>query len=101
MSPAKAFSCPILGAALLLSPAQVLSAPIPEECLTSGFAIGCQAYTFNYFTLFEAIEKTAAAGSKVIELPVGQKLSLEQPDIKFDHNVSDAVLEKLKHKLAE
>ncbi len=34
--------------------------PIPDECKINGFAIGCQAYTFNRFTAFEAIEKTAA-----------------------------------------
>ena len=41
--------------------------PIPDEYQTGGFAIGCQAYTFNRFSVFEAIEKTAQAGGKVIE----------------------------------
>lgn len=31
--------------------------PIPEEYKQGGFAIGLQAYTFNRFTVFEAIEK--------------------------------------------
>ena len=31
----------------------------------SGFAIGCQAWTFNHFTVTEAIDKTAAVGGKV------------------------------------
>lgn len=91
----------VLGGALLLAPVLSFSAPIPEDCLTGGFAIGCQAYTFNRFTLFEAIEKTAAAGAKVIELPVGQKLSLEEPSVKFDHNASEDVLQKVKAKLSE
>ena len=98
---AKTLCFSIASAGLLLAPACLFSAPIPEDCLTGGFAIGCQAYTFNHFTLFEAIEKTAAAGAKVIELPVGQKLSLEEPNVKFDHNASDGVLEKLKAKLAQ
>ncbi len=25
---------------------------IPEDCKTGGFFIGCQAYTFNRFTVF-------------------------------------------------
>jgi sugar phosphate isomerase/epimerase len=91
----------VTGAALLLAPAHLFSAPIPEDCLTGGFAIGCQAYTFNHFTLFEAIEKTAAAGAKVIELPTGQKLSLEEPAVIFNHNASEDVLDKVKAKLAE
>ncbi len=39
---------------------------IPKEYTLSGFAIGCQAYTFNRFTVFEAIEKTAQAGGRII-----------------------------------
>src|SRR5690349_15732546 len=91
----------VIGAVLLLEPAHLLGTPIPEDRVTGGFAIGCQAYTFNRFTLFEAIEKTAAAGAKVIELPVGQKLSPEEPTVSFDHNASAEVLEKVKVKLAE
>ncbi len=40
---------------------------IPDDCKSGGFFVGCQAYTFNRFTVFEAIEKTAEAGGKVIE----------------------------------
>src|SRR5215471_1832384 len=61
--------------------------PIPDSCKTGGFAVGCQAWTWNRYTVFEAIEKTAACGGKVIELYPGQKFS---PDgaTKFDHNAS-------------
>lgn len=79
----------------------LLAADIPEECKTGGFFIGCQAYTFNRFTAFEAIEKTAAAGGKVIEFYPGQKLSAESPDLKVDHNAPPEVIEKLKEKLAK
>jgi sugar phosphate isomerase/epimerase len=81
--------------------AVALGAPIPESCQTGGFAIGCQAWTFKNFSVFEAIDKTAEAGGKVIEFFPGQKLSKEQPDIKFDHNASDDVIAKVKAKLAE
>lgn len=74
---------------------------IPEDCKVGGFAIGCQAYTFNRFTVFEAIEKTAAAGGKVIEFYPGQKLSKQEPGVTWDHNAPEAVVAKVKAKLAE
>jgi len=79
----------------------LFATPIPESCKTGGFAVGCQAWTFNHFSVFEAIDKTAEAGGKVIEFYPGQKLSKEQPDIKFDHNVSDDIIAQVKAKLAE
>jgi sugar phosphate isomerase/epimerase len=75
--------------------------PIPDEYKTGGFAIGAQAYTFNRFSVFEAIEKTAAAGGKVIEFYPGQKLSVEEASIKWDHNASEEVIQKVKDKLAK
>lgn len=102
MIPTRTLCCSVAGAAvLLLAPVRLVSAPIPEDCQTGGFAIGCQAYTFNRFTVFEAIEKTAAAGGKVIEFFPGQKLSKEEPTVAFDHNASDEVLDKVKAKLAQ
>lgn len=82
------------------SPAQP---KIPDECKTGGFAIGCQAYTFNRFTAFEAIEKCAQTGGKVIEFYPGQKLSKEDPKLSVDHNSAklDEVVAKLQAKLAE
>ncbi len=74
---------------------------IPEDRKTGGFFIGCQAYTFNRFTVFEAIEKTAQAGGKVIEFYPGQKLSKEEPDIKWDHNASPEVIQKVKDQIAK
>jgi sugar phosphate isomerase/epimerase len=73
---------------------------IPEDCKTGGFFIGCQAYTFNKFSVFEAIEKTAEAGGKVIEFYPGQKLSKEEPNVKWDHNASAETIQKVKDKLA-
>lgn len=89
-------------AAMALCTTQLLMATdIPSEYKTGGFFIGCQAYTFNRFSAFEAIEKTALAGGKVIEFYPGQKLSAESPDLKVDHNAPAEVIEKLKEKLAK
>lgn len=73
--------------------------PIPDDCKTGGFAIGCQAWTFNHYTVMEAIEKTAAAGGKVIEFFPGQKFSAEKPDLKFDHNASDEQIAQVQAQL--
>ncbi len=74
---------------------------IPDEYKTGGFFIGCQAYTFNQFTVFEAIEKTADAGGHVIEFYPGQKLSKDEPNVSWDHNASAEVIQKVQDKLAQ
>ena len=68
---------------------------IPDQYKTSGFALGCQAWSFNHFSVFEAIEKTAEAGGKVIEFYPGQRLSAQQPDVHWDHNASDEVIQQV------
>ncbi len=90
-------------ATLVISTTSILHSEvtIPAEYKQGGFAIGCQAYTFNRFSVFEAIEKTAAAGGRVIEFFPGQKLSQAEPNVKWDHNASDEVIAKVKAKLAE
>ena len=74
---------------------------IPEEYKSGGFFVGCQAWTWNKFTVFEAIEKTAQAGGKVIEFFPGQKLSPEEPNVSWDHNASPETIQKVKDKLAQ
>ncbi len=75
--------------------------PLPDSLKQGSFVIGCQAWTFNRFSVFEAIEKTAATGAKTIEFFPGQKLSAEQKDVKFDHNAGPEMWEKVKAKLKE
>jgi sugar phosphate isomerase/epimerase len=75
--------------------------PIPDEYKTGGFFLGCQAYTWNHFTVFEAIEKTAAVGGKVIEFYPGQRLSPEEPNVAWDHNASAETIAKVKEHLAQ
>ena len=86
--------------ASLVSVACALHAePIPATSNVGGFAIGCQAYSFNRFTVFEAIEKTEQTGSKVIEFYPGQPLSPDRRNIKWDHNAPDDVVAEVKAKL--
>ena len=88
-----------LGALLAIS--TVHAEKIPDEYKSGGFAMGCQAYTFNHFSVFEAIEKTEQAGGRVIEFFPGQKLSPEKPEVKWDHNASDEVIQMVKEQLAK
>jgi sugar phosphate isomerase/epimerase len=85
----------------LLATVPVFAEPIPDAHKQNGFAIGCQAYTFNRYSVFEAIEKTAAAGGKVIEFYPGQKLSAEEPGTKWGHDASPETVAKVQAKLKQ
>ncbi len=94
----------LLGAVLALSVAPSLSSavraaePLPDSLKTGEFIIGCQAWTFNKFTAFEAIEKTKAAGGKVIELYPGQTM-MKGSETKVGQGMSAEDTQKLKDKL--
>lgn len=88
-----------IATALSFAGLTVAAAPIPENCLTGGIALGCQAWTFREFTVMEAIQKTAEAGGKVIEFYPDQKFSPEQPGLKFDHNATDEMVSAVKAQL--
>jgi len=103
--------------AALLTVTGAMAGSFPDDLKTGGFVVGCQAWTFNRFTVFEAIDKTAEAGGKVIEFFPGQKLSPDEADVQFSHEpvkgqtrnkgekldeaATKAVWEKVKAKLAE
>lgn len=92
----------LVGAGAALAVILSLSAePIPEASRQNGFAIGCQAYSFNRFSVFEAIGKTAETGGKVIEFYPGQKLSQEEPKVRWDHNASEEVIAKVEAALKQ
>src|ERR1019366_1430597 len=98
LKPLRTLSCCCAAATLAVTFSSRAANPIPADCKTSRFFIGCQAYTFNRFSVFEAIEKTAQAGGKVIEFYPGQKLSKEEPAVKWDHNASPETIQKVKDK---
>ena len=87
--------------ALLLPLAAAAGQKIPDEHKIAGFALGCQAYTFNRFTVFEAIEKTDQAGGKIIEFFPGQALSPKEKTVRWSHSSPDDVVDKVKEKLAK
>ena len=56
----------------------------------SPWKLTMQAYTFNRFTFFEAVDKTASLGLRYIEAYPGQRLDAERGDAAFVHTMSDA-----------
>jgi hypothetical protein len=53
------------------------------------FRAGCESFTFNHFSAYEALEKTAKAGGTVIEFYPGQPLSRDDRT-GMSYNLSDA-----------
>ncbi len=94
--------CALVPALVLFSAAGRAGAdPIPADCKVGDFFVGCQAYTFNHFSVLEAIEKTAQAGGKTIEFYPGQRFSSDQPGVVWNHNASEANIQKVKDQLAK
>lgn len=97
MKPLLLTTAVILILATGVSFAQPAGTPNAEKL---GWRLACQAYSFNRFTFFEAVDKTAATGCKFIEAYPGQKLSPDKKDVVFDHNSPQGVLDAVKAKLA-
>ena len=57
-----------------------------------GWDLGCQAYSFNRFTFYEAVDKNKTLGMTTIEAYPGQKLSAQHGDATFDHHMSRALV---------
>ncbi len=65
-----------------------------------GWRLGCQAWSFNKFTFFEAIDKTAGLGLHYIEAFPGQRVSGETT-AGFGEGLSDEQRQTIKRKLAD
>jgi sugar phosphate isomerase/epimerase len=87
-----------LGGSELLAAPAAKGAPHAEKL---GWRLGCQAYSFNRFTFYDAIGKTASLGLRYIEMYPGQTLSKEKADVHTDESMSAQVRKELKKKLAD
>lgn len=78
------------------SAAAAKGAPNAEKL---GWHLGCQAYSFNRFAFFEAVDKNQSLGLHYIEAYPGQKFSPEKPDATFDHNMPEELRQEALAKL--
>ncbi len=78
--------------------AAVLQHPKPDTY--DGWRLGTQAWSFNRFTFFEAVEKTRALGLNWIQAYPGQKLSPET-DAKFGPDLTAEQKQMVKDKVNE
>lgn len=70
--------------------------PITGGAVTpAGFSISVQCWTFKEFTLFEAIEMSAAAGAGGLELFPGQKIGGPLGDAKLTPDLPDPQLRQI------
>ena len=60
------------------------------------FPISIQCWTFRKFTFFETLKKVKELGLNYLQPYPGQLLSSDMPDVKFDHNLSDDLIKKVK-----
>ncbi len=73
---------------------------VPAEYRVGGFALGCQAYSFNRFTFVEAVDKTRETGCRVMEMYPGQKFSPDNPAV-LNWDSPPELIEAAKKKLDE
>jgi len=66
-----------------------------------GWRLGCQAWTFNDVTLYDAIAKTASLGLHYIEAYPGQKLGPERPSVRMGDGMLIADRQEVKKRLAD
>jgi sugar phosphate isomerase/epimerase len=66
-----------------------------------GWRLGCQAWTFNRFTFYEAIDKTAELGLHFIEAFPNQKLRTDSADQKVGPQLSAEVRKEVKKHLED
>ena len=66
-----------------------------------GWHLGVMAWTFNRYTFYEAIDKTAAMGMHYIQGSLNQQISKEKPDVKFSYRMHPEIREEIKQKLTQ
>ncbi len=87
-----------LGGSRLLAAELAHGAPNAEKL---GWRLGCQMWSFNRYTLFEGIDKTASLGLHYIETGSFQAISKDQPNVKFTEDSPADVRAAVKKKLAD
>lgn len=85
------------------TPAWAADAPGPgaPNAEKIGWLLGCQAYSFNRFTFYEAVDKVASLGLHTIEMYPGQKLSAEKPDVQVGEGLSESLRKEVLQYLSD
>jgi sugar phosphate isomerase/epimerase len=65
------------------------------------FPVAMQCWTYRKYTFYEAVEKTRALGIRYLQAAPSQALSPGEKEARFDHQMSDAQIEKVRKKLSE
>lgn len=85
---------------LTLSAAIQAETPHPATDVYDGWRLGTQAWSFNRFTFFEAVDKTRELGLNWIQAYPGQRVS-PQIDAQMGFDLPGEIREQIKAKLAE
>ncbi|MFA7227937.1 MAG: family 16 glycoside hydrolase [Melioribacteraceae bacterium] len=72
-----------------------------EEVRIREFNVAVQCWTYRKYTFFEALDKIRALGVRYVQAYPGQKLSNEDPETKFNYDLSDDKIEIIKNRLKE
>lgn len=72
-----------------------------KEVRIKKFPFAVQCYTFRNFTFMETLGKVKELGLKYVQPYPGQRFSGETGDIKFDHTLSDELIELAKKRLQD
>ena len=89
---------------LSLGRSRLMAAPLAQGAPNAeklGWRLGCQAYSFNRFTFYEALDKIASLGLHYVEMYPGQKLSKEKPDVATNESMSAEIRKEVKKRLAD
>ena len=92
----KVFSCLFL--LCICSLTAILETGCAAQDTSENRRLAVSAWSFNKFTFFEAVDKTASLGLGYIEAYEGQRISSDMPQ-PLNHTLPDEVLARLKKKL--
>ncbi len=65
------------------------------------FPFAVQCWTFRKFSFFEALHKIRELGIEFVQPYPGQMLDNDDPDLRFDHNLPEDQIERIKQRLKE
>jgi len=72
-----------------------------ENVRIKKFPFAVQCWTFRKFSFFEALQRIKDLGIKYVQPYPGQILEKNDPKVKFDHNLPDDQIDRVKNKLKE